>query len=64
MVYGFILALIEVSIIFGGTYALRHNSTLIQQIKIVPYYWLIFTIITGFLWEFSFVVNEISLILS
>lgn len=57
MVYGFILALIEVSIIFGGTYALRHNSTLIQQIKLVPYYWLIFTIITGFLWETSFVIN-------
>lgn len=57
MVYGFILALIEVTIIFGGTYTLRRNSSIIQQIKVIPYYWLIFTIITGFLWEFSFVIN-------
>ena len=57
MVYGFILALIEITIIFGVTYALRHNSTIIRQIKLVPYYWLIFTIITGFFWEFSFVIN-------
>ena len=66
---GIVLALVEVALIFGSAYYIRKRDKStggnLQHIGMISYYWFIFTIFTGFMWETSFVcqyhaVNEYS----
>ena len=57
MASGIVLAIIEVLLIFGGGFALRYSSSRLKQINPISYYWFILTIVTGFLWETSYIVN-------
>lgn len=57
MASGIVLAIIEVLLIFGSGFALRYSSSRLKQINPISYYWFILTIVTGFLWETSYLVN-------
>ena len=55
MINGFILAIIEVSIVFNLGYILKSRIKYVG-LNNITYYWLFFTFITG-IWEFSFLIN-------
>ena len=54
---GLQLAILEIFIIFYYAEKLRHNVYRFSSLNVIVYYWLILTIVTGFLWETSFVFN-------
>ena len=53
---GIILALIEVFLFAIGSFSIRIIYNKLNTIKLINYYWIMFTILTG-IWEFSFVLN-------
>lgn len=55
MFKGYVLALIEIGIIFIGGYNLKRLKKY-KNIDIITFYWLLFTTITG-IWELSFLIN-------
>ena len=57
MVSGIVLALFEVFFIFLGGAVVRHSSENLKMMNIVAYYWLVLTVVTGFLWETSYIAN-------
>lgn len=57
MFTGIEIGLIEILFIFYSGYILRKKYRSLYTINSVIYYWLIFTIVTGFLWETSYVYN-------
>ena len=57
MFNGIQIGLIEVILIFTGGYLLRKKHSSLYTINSVIYYWLIFTIVTGLLWETAYVYN-------
>ena len=56
MIYGIYLALLEILLFSGIAFILRIIYNNLQTIKVIPYYWIMFTILTGF-WETSFILN-------
>ena len=57
MVSGIVLGIFEIFFIFLGGYIPRHYSSNLKKINAVSYYWFVITIVTGFLWETSYLVN-------
>ena len=54
---GLQLAILEIFFIFFCSKKLRNNISKFSSINIIIYYWLIMTVVTGFLWEPFFVLN-------
>ena len=59
MVSGIVLGIFEIIFIFLGGYIPRHFSTNLKQINCITYYWFVITIVTGVLWETSYLVNYV-----
>jgi RsiW-degrading membrane proteinase PrsW (M82 family) len=59
MVSGIVLGIFEILFIFIGGYIPRHFSENLKQMNVVSYYWFVITIVTGVLWETSYLVNYI-----
>ena len=57
MYTGIEIGLIEVLFIFLGGYSIRKHYHQLQKINNIVYYWLVFTVVTGFLWETAYVYN-------
>lgn len=57
MVLGIILALFEVVFIFLGGFFVRRSCETLSTMNPVCYYWFVLTIVTGFLWETSYIGN-------
>ena len=56
MVTGLVIALVQIFILFGGSYLLRNKFPQLKQIETLTYYWLTMTVLT-MLWEICFVVD-------
>jgi len=57
MVNGIIIALGELFIFYKITTYIRNSIYLLNLIDIIPYYWIMFTILTG-IWEFFYIINR------
>ena len=54
---GISAAIFELSIFYHIAHSLKTHCKTLQQIPVVPYYWITFTILTG-IWEFTFIRNR------
>ena len=57
MLYGIEIGIIEVFFIFLIGHKVRQSNFNFCKLNIITYYWLIFTIVTGFFWETAYVLN-------
>jgi hypothetical protein len=53
---GYFIGIIEILLFFIGSIAVRQSFTNLKSINKIPYFWFMFTILTG-IWELSFLYN-------